>query len=152
MHRWHSLLCLHLCMWLLPERESEYAPSQTWQPPAVQRACARMRTCTQVCMIARWIRERDRLGRFIYGGLWLWVLSVQMGRERQRPREGEHVQRVGGEREAAFDNWLRDRHQNEIMLVNLSWINYLRSKPQYIHYCGKSIDPAEREKQSISYP
>lgn len=75
-----------------------------------------------------------------------------MGRERQRPREGGHVQRVGGERETAFDNWLRDRHQNEIMLVNLSSINYLRSKPQYIHYCGKSIDPAEREKQSISYP
>lgn len=49
--------------------------------------------------------------------------------------------------QATFDNWLRDRHQNEIMLVNLSSINYLRSRPQYIHYSRKSIDPAEREKQ-----
>lgn len=52
--------------------------------------------------------------------------------------------------QAAFDNWLRDRHQNEIMLLNLSSINYLRSRPQYIHYSRKSIDPAEREKQGIS--
>lgn len=54
------------------------------------------------------------------------------------------MQRRGRVR-AAFDNWLRDRHRNEIMLVNLSSINYLRSRLQYIHYSRKSIDPAERE-------
>ncbi len=57
-------------------------------------------------------------------------------------------QQRGGERvQAAFDNWLRDRHQNEIMLVNLSSINYFRSRLQYIHYSRKSTDPAGREKQ-----
>lgn len=49
--------------------------------------------------------------------------------------------------QATFGNWLRDRHQNEIMLVNLSSINYLGSRPQYIHYSRKSIDPAGRERR-----
>lgn len=53
--------------------------------------------------------------------------EVESQRERGRVQRGARVQ-------AAFDNWLRDRHQNEIMPVNFSSINYLRSRPRYIHY------------------
>lgn len=77
-------------------------------------------------------------------------LSADCSEERGRDpgRERGRVQR-GGRVQAAFDNWLRDRHQNEIMPVNLSSINYPRSRPQCVHYSRKSIDPAGREKQPI---
>lgn len=88
------------------------------------------------------MREPDMQGRFIYGlacGLSGWT---ETGRDPER----DGVQR-GQRAQAAFDNWLRDRHQNEIMLVNLSSINYPRSRLQCIHYSRKSIDPAGREEQ-----
>lgn len=38
------------------------------------------------------------------------------------------------------------------MLVNLSSINYIRSRPQYINYSRKSIDPAGRGRNSHIIP
>lgn len=46
--------------------------------------------------------------------------------------------------QAPFDNWPRDRHQNEIMLVNLSSINYPKSRPRRLHYSRKSLDWEEQ--------
>lgn len=56
-----------------------------------------------------------------------------MDRGRQASGERGRVKRGSGE-QFTFDNWLRDRHQNEIMPVNLSSTNYLRSRLHYIHY------------------
>lgn len=66
------------------------------------------------------------------GTLYLWglplcvLLAVQMGKERQRDPERGVVKR-GSRVQSTFDNRLRDRHQNEITLVNLFSINYLRN-------------------------
>lgn len=68
------------------------------------------------------------------------MLSVR--RDREQRRGGSAAS--GGRVQAAFDNWLRDRHRNEIMLVNLSSINYHSSRPECVHYSRGRGDPAGR--------
>lgn len=77
-------------------------------------------------------RQEWGQGHFTYV-LECWVLG-------RTESSGESAGRV----QAAFDNWLRDRHRNEIMLVNLSSINYHRSRPQHVHYSRGMGDPAGR--------
>lgn len=68
------------------------------------------------------------------------MLSVRTDREQRRGSGAASAGKV----QVAFDNWLRDRHRNEIMLVNLSSINYHRSRPQCVHYSRGRGDPAGR--------
>lgn len=74
------------------------------------------------------------------GAFYLCACVLSVRRDREQRRGGGAAS--GGRVQATFDNWLRDRHRNEIMLVNLSSINYHRSRLQCIHYSRGRGDPA----------
>lgn len=96
------------------------------------------RMCKYTCVHAGRMRERDVREHFIYGAFAFVCARCSNGQTVVEARERGRVKR-GSRVQSTFDNRLRDPHQNEIMLVNLSSINYLRSRLQCIHYSSVSI-------------
>lgn len=131
-----------------PEGKRQRCFRQTRQPPAVFRLHMQI-YMSAIRVHARWMREHDTQGHFIYGVFCFACAWLFKWAERGRDPGREDVWRGESRVQFTFDNWLRDLHQNEIMLVNLSSINYLRNRPQYIHYFSVLILLKEKSSHII---